>query len=117
MVRGDAHEQLEFLTPAPGGPLLDAIERVGEMGAWSYDARGHTLEWSSGLYRLFGMEPRVAPPTEAEFLTLVHPDDRERVEASNRSLCEQRNGAPVSVKFRLVPSNNGKSHTFEATSH
>jgi PAS domain S-box-containing protein len=95
--------------------LLDALEHVGEMGAWTYDPQTQHAEWSRGLYRLFGLEPRQNPPSFEEFLALVHPDDRQKVIDANRTLNERRNGNPVTVKYRLVPG-NGSVHWFEATS-
>ena len=46
------------------------------MGSWAFDATGFTY-WSPELFRAHGLDPSGKPPTPEEYLTVVHPDDRE----------------------------------------
>ena len=60
--------------------LLEAQE-VGHLGSWELDLRTSALTWSDELYRLAGLEPNAPSITLATSWTLIHPDDRSRVQA------------------------------------
>jgi PAS domain S-box-containing protein len=47
------------------------------IGSFERDLVTDTWEWSDEMYRIFGAEVGVRPPTE-ELIAMVHPDDRER---------------------------------------
>lgn len=41
--------------------------------------------WSAELYRIYGLTPEQYTPSYEQYLTMVHPDDRQRViDATNR---------------------------------
>ena len=48
-------------------------------GVWEIDAVNGTAFWSDDAYRLYGLEPGSIPATFPNFLSLVHPDDRQSV--------------------------------------
>jgi PAS domain S-box-containing protein len=50
-------------------------QRLAHMGSWAFNATGFTY-WSSELFQVHGLDPRGKPPTVAEYLALVHPEDR-----------------------------------------
>jgi PAS domain S-box-containing protein len=54
---------------------LSEGQRLAHMGSWAFDATGFSY-WSSGLFRVHGLDPRGKPPTVEEYLALVHPEDR-----------------------------------------
>jgi PAS domain S-box-containing protein len=56
--------------------FLTEAQRLGHTGSWAFDATGFQY-WSSDLFRMHGLDPSTEPPTIAEYLTLVHQDDRE----------------------------------------
>jgi PAS domain S-box-containing protein len=53
-------------------------QRLAHMGSWAFNAAGFDF-WSSELFQIHGLDPRRKPPTAEEYLTVVHPDDREFV--------------------------------------
>ena len=53
----------------------------GGVGLWEYDIARDTLSWHRLLQPLYGLPDDAAPPTYAEWLAMLHPDDRDRVEA------------------------------------
>jgi two-component system cell cycle sensor histidine kinase/response regulator CckA len=55
---------------------------AGGMGSWEWDLASGRLYWSERLELIFGLEPGSFGGTYAEFIGLVHPDDRELVGAS-----------------------------------
>ena len=61
-----------------------AINRIAEaqalakLGSWEWDIATEGLTWSAEMFRMFGLggADHVQTPTAAEFIELVHPDDR-----------------------------------------
>jgi PAS domain S-box-containing protein len=82
--------------------LFDAIERAGRMGTWSWDITADRIEWSDGLYRVLGVQRGEVLPSMAEFLALVHPDDRNRVIRTHDALLHERGDKSVQLKVRLM---------------
>lgn len=54
---------------------------AGHLGTWQSDHRNGTLAWDETTERLFGLEPGSFDGTADSWLELVHPDDREAVQA------------------------------------
>ena len=59
---------------------LDRAQAVGQLGSWRLDVRENVLIWSDENHRIFGL-PIGTPLTYETFLSVVHPDDREFVDA------------------------------------
>ena len=53
-------------------------QRLTHTGSWAFDADGFEF-WSSELFEIYGLKPGGAAPTTAEYMALVHPEDREFV--------------------------------------
>ena len=53
-------------------------QRSAAAGIWDWDMRTGTLEWSSELFRLFGLDPAKAEATFECWTSVLHPDDRQR---------------------------------------
>src|SRR6266576_2502512 len=64
------------------GPLADFYlaegQRLAHMGSWAFDAAGFK-HWSSELFAIHGLDPAAQAPSIAEYIALVHPEDREFV--------------------------------------
>ena len=64
---------------------------AGRLGDWEWDIATDTVTWSEGLERIFGLLPGTFGRTFADYLELIHPDDREAtVDAIQRALAERR---------------------------
>ncbi len=59
---------------------LREAHRVARLGSWDLDAEGN-LEWSDEVFELFAFNPNEFDGTPASFYRVVHPEDRERVQA------------------------------------
>ena len=93
--------------------LEDAQARA-KLGSWEYYPETQAGYWSHEMYRLYGRDPARGHPSLGESLDLVHPDDREHVQASQmRSLYSLD---PVSLVYRTNP-NNGPVKYLNATVH
>jgi PAS domain S-box-containing protein len=58
---------------------LSEGQRLAHMGSWAFNATGFDY-WSSELFEVHGLDPRGKPPTNEEYLNLVHPEDRDFVQ-------------------------------------
>ena len=59
--------------------LMNEIERVANVGVWTWDPKEPNAWWSPQLYQIYGLDPKTHTPTYQDYLTRVHADDRERV--------------------------------------
>jgi PAS domain S-box-containing protein len=59
--------------------LEDALHSAG-IGFWERDLETDQALWDAQCYGLFGRDPALGPPSRAELLAHVHPDDRARCE-------------------------------------
>jgi PAS domain S-box-containing protein len=95
--------------------LLEA-QAFAHLGSWDWDIGSGTVQWSDEQFRIFGYEPGTIAVTYDTFLTLLHPDDHDRVLASfNDALLGTR---PTDVEYRIVRPNgeirtvHGRSDVF-----
>lgn len=63
---------------------------AGRMGTWDWDLLTGRLRWSEGLERIYGLVPGEFGGTLDDFLRLVHPEDREALQASVSEDLERR---------------------------
>lgn len=85
--------------PADPSILKEALDASG-LGWWTWDLATDAVTWSAAAYRIHGMAPGQFALTGAAFFALVHPADRERVEATVRGALDQRK--PYECEFRIV---------------
>ena len=52
---------------------------TARMGAWDWNVVANTTTYSHTLGRLFGLPAKTQPANLEEFMSAIHPDDRERV--------------------------------------
>jgi len=70
--------------PRRGQRMVDK-HGVAHLGTWEWDITQPNATWSSELYRIYGLTPETYSPSYERYLTMVHPDDRQRViDATNR---------------------------------
>jgi PAS domain-containing protein len=48
---------------------LVALQRLGQIGSWSWDVRTDTISWSDEHYRIFGRDRNTPPPTFSQLAT------------------------------------------------
>jgi PAS domain S-box-containing protein len=88
--------------------LMVDTQGVAHLGTWEWDVSQPTATWSGELYRIYGLTPESYTPSYEKYLTLVHPDDRQRViDATNRVFHEQ---IPYSHDERIVRPDGSLRH-------
>jgi len=60
---------------------IRTVERLLAIGQWQLDMQTLRLTWSDSTYRMYGLEPDPAGPDYDLYMSLVHPDDRDRATA------------------------------------
>ena len=66
-------------------------QRLASTGSWAFTPAGFEY-WSSELFQIHGLDPRGNPPTRAEYLALIYPEDREFVECEIKKMFASRSG-------------------------
>lgn len=79
--------------------LRMALE-AGRMGTYWFDLKTGRQIWSDSEYAIFGLSPSDGPPTRELFLSLVHPDDLDRVEFSQNDI--RKEGTYLDASFRII---------------
>ena len=93
--------------------LRETQERA-KLGSWELDLETQTGSWSAEMFRLFNWDPTRGVSTLAEFLEMLHADDRRLIEEGlTRAI---QTGEPVTQEFRSNPSLGPLRH-FNAIVH
>jgi PAS domain S-box-containing protein len=79
--------------------LLAAL-KASRSGTWRWTIAEDRVEWDEALCQLYGLPPERAPTTSGEFLSLIHPDDREHAWSQIRACIEE--GWDADYQFRTV---------------
>jgi PAS domain S-box-containing protein len=97
---------------------LARVEQLASIGSWARDLdTGVATWWSDGISRIYGVEPGTRTPGSHGFTDLLHPDDRERVEALIASVLRDPLAQPdVSFEYRVVWL-DGTVHELESRAH
>jgi PAS domain S-box-containing protein len=85
--------------------VLSLAMRGGRMGAWARDLATNTVWWSYEIEQLFGLPAGTFRGTEADFLALVHDQDRAQVTRAVETAVETRTDYAVEFRFRHASGN------------
>jgi PAS domain S-box-containing protein len=93
-----------------GSPLVEELEsavatlrnaqRIAHFGNWEWDIKGGSQRWSDEVYRIMGLDPTRDTPSHELFLSTVHPQDRDKVQASVNASLEGKE--PYTIEHRFV---------------
>ena len=77
---------------------LNHAQAVAHVGSWRLDVCNNRLEWSDESFRIFGV-PKGTPLTYQLFLDIVHPADREFVDAAWKAALSDK---PYDIEHRII---------------
>ncbi len=83
--------------------MFREAQRIALIGSWEFDLKTKEVRWSPQAYVNYGVDPETFVPSLHAFRSFVHPEDRERVEATIGELLQT--GKPVDIEFRIVTPN------------
>ncbi len=75
-------------------------QEIARLGQWELDLATGVLSWCQGVYAMFELDPAHFQPSYELFLSMVHPEDRQAVDAAYRESLEARR--PYSIVHRLL---------------
>ncbi len=80
--------------------LLNEAQRLGQLGSWELNLASGELRWTDEVYRIFELDPAQFSPSYENFLNVIHPDDRDKV---NRAYTQSlENHQPYDIEHRLL---------------
>jgi PAS domain S-box-containing protein len=82
---------------------LNFAQQIARMGSWDFNLQTNKYRWSRNMYLILGYEPFEKEITYAEFLDLVHPDDRVLIDLNLQKILETKSS--VSFDFRYILGN------------
>ncbi len=81
---------------------LAEAQKMAHIGNWEWDIANDKAYWSDELYRIFGRSPQEFAPPYNEYLSSVHPDDRDYADNAHKKAL---NGKPFSIDHRIILAN------------
>ncbi len=78
---------------------FEEAQSAAKIGNWFVELEGYQVTWSDEMYKIFGRDKELSPPTLDEHKALIHPEDYELWEQSVSDLLEF--GSPYRVIFRI----------------
>jgi PAS domain S-box-containing protein len=105
---------------------------AGGLGSWEWDIKGDVVHWSPQTERMHGLAEGTFTGSREEFISYIHPDDRERVVSEiARTLGERRSTYYIKYRFlrtdgavrwlegfaRMRADENGEPVSFLGVSH
>lgn len=80
--------------------LLNEAQRLGQLGSWELNLVSGELRWTDEIYRIFDLDPAQFSPTYENFLNVIHPDDRDKVNRAYTQSLDNRQ--PYDIEHRLL---------------
>jgi PAS domain S-box-containing protein len=97
----DVQEQKQALEEVQRSETrLNAAQKMARIGNWEFDPRGGPTKWSNETFRIFGIDPDGPPPTMAQHIAQIHPDDRDRWKQIVETAIET--GQPYDYELSIV---------------
>ncbi len=79
---------------------LDAAQRIAHVGWWERDYVSGHVSLSDEACRIFGVQPLDLPQWQERWVSLIHPDDREKTAAASEMALS--GGPRYDVEYRVV---------------
>jgi PAS domain S-box-containing protein len=70
-------------------------ERLAHMGSWAFSPSGFFDYWSQELFQIYGLDPQRGAPTLEQYLATLHPQDRESMAQTIKTMVTDRCGCDV----------------------
>lgn len=86
-------------------------QKIARLGSWVYNMSTQEIRMSNETLRIFETSPQAFKGTYKAFLKLIHPDDRQRVDASHQE--SFRTGKGHKVEYRVSLPDDTERIIFE----
>jgi PAS domain S-box-containing protein len=88
---------------------LEFAQSMALIGSWDLDLTEGKGRWSKEMFRLFGRDPALGEPNFADFIEMIHPEDRTQLLQAQQRVVES--GEQCLQEFRTAPA-RGPIHHF-----
>lgn len=78
---------------------FEEAQSAAKIGNWYVEIEGYQVTWSDEMYKIFGRDKEMSPPSLEEHKALIHPEDIALWEQSVNDMLEF--GSPYRVIFRI----------------
>lgn len=92
------------------GEFFPHMEKILHFGTYYLDARDNIIKWSSGMYKILGVEVNSIEPTAVSFDSFIHPDDLELVRQARKDSME--NKKPYHLEFTIIDAQGNHRRVF-----
>ncbi len=82
--------------------MLNAAQRLGQLGSWELDLLRDELIWSDEIYRIFELDPAQFRPSYGSFLEAIHPDDRDKVSSAYAKSLEDKQTYDIKHRLKMA---------------
>ncbi|MEH1817650.1 MAG: PAS domain S-box protein [Nostoc sp.] len=82
--------------------LLATTQQIAHVGSWELNLATKKRSWSMETFRISGLNPTQSEPDQAEFLQIIHPDDRALIKAQLEKTIAQI--TPFNLEYRIIRS-------------
>lgn len=93
---------------------LTAAQQLSKTGSFTWGVETGTLDWSPESYRIWGIDPSLAPAMSMIF-DGIHPDDRERITAGMSEATQA--GADFEMFHRIITPDGVTKHVRSVATH
>jgi PAS domain-containing protein len=86
-------------------------EQQINFGHWQVNLLTRKTVYSDQFYRIFGLKPNSLAPNISSFINYIHPEDRDKVEASYRQIIYEH--AVPDLEYRIIRSDGKTRHILQ----
>jgi PAS domain S-box-containing protein len=79
---------------------IDNAQQLAHMGDYDWEIASDINTWSDQLFKIYGHEPGAFNPSYEMFISFIHPEDRERIQAIHQQA--YATGEPYEMIERIV---------------
>ena len=90
--------------------MLAEAHRIARLGSWKWDVVHDEIYASPELCALYGLDPGSFPATYADFLDIVHPEDRQAVDEAVRQALTEPSEFVFVARVRATGETEGDEH-------
>ncbi len=81
---------------------LNTAQRIAHLGNWEYDGKEDKAVWSEELFHIFGLPLQSSGPNLNEYISKIHPDDREKINEKTNEILQGTLGTKISFDYRIL---------------
>lgn len=81
---------------------------AAKAGTFDWNVDADRVVWSPEHYAILGLVATDEPPTYETYLSRIHPDDRERLEAEVRRLLAPEGDGNLTAEYRILRADDGR---------